>query len=177
MVVNVPKTKAMFLAYRTAANKILENRPDLKLSDETYKHINKRKKLLGVQIDNTPSWTAQVECIIKECNSLLHLLNRIKCYLPIPTRKLFFNAYILPNIDNCCTVWGNISSALTDCMKKLQKRAARIILDKGIDTPSVEMFNQLSWMTFPERETFQKVVMMYKFSTISLNHIFQNISR
>ena len=33
MEVNVPKTKAMFLASRTAANKILENRPDLKLSD------------------------------------------------------------------------------------------------------------------------------------------------
>ena len=47
-------------------------------------------------------------------------------------------------------------------MIKLQKRAARIILDKGIDTPSREMFNQLSWMTFPEKVTFQKAVMMYK---------------
>ena len=47
-------------------------------------------------------------------------------------------------------------------MKKLQKRAARIILDKGIDTPSVEMFNQQGWMTFPKRVTCQKVVMMYK---------------
>ena len=48
-------------------------------------------------------------------------------------------------------------------MIKLQKRAARIILDKGIDTPSVEMFNQLSWMTFPERESnLSKAVIMYK---------------
>ena len=157
MVVNVPKTKAMFLASRTAANKILENRPDLKLSDETI-NISTKEKLLGVHIDNTLSWTAQVESIIKKCNSLLHLLNRIKCYLPIHTRKIFFNAYILPHIDYCCTVWGNINSTLTDCMIKLQKRAARIILDKGIDTPSVEMFNQLSW----NRVTFQKAVMMYK---------------
>ena len=27
-----------------------------------------------------------------KCNSLLHLFNRIKCYLSIATRKLFFNA-------------------------------------------------------------------------------------
>ena len=47
-------------------------------------------------------------------------------------------------------------------MIKLQKRAARIILDKGIDTSSVKLFNQLSWMTFSERVTFQKAVMMYK---------------
>ena len=76
-------------------------------------------------------------------------------------KKTFFNAYILPHIDYCCTVWGNINSTLTDCMIKLQKRAARIILDKGIDTTSVEMFDQPSWMTFPERVTFQKAVMMY----------------
>ena len=35
-------------------------------------------------------------------------------------------------------------------MIKLQKRAARIILDKDIDTSSEEMFAELHWMKFPE---------------------------
>ena len=157
MVVNVPKTKAMFIA----ANKILENCLNLKLSDETI-NISANEKLLGVHIDNTLSWTVHVEFTIKKCNSLLHLLNRIKHYLPIPTRKLFFNAYILPHLDYCCTVWGNINTSQTESMIKLQKRAARIIFDKGIDTSSKEMFKQLSWMEFPERVTFQIAVMMYK---------------
>ena len=98
MVVNVPKTKAMFIASRNAVNRILENNQDLKLSDETI-HITTNEKLLGVHIDNTLSWTAQVESTITKCSSLLHLLNRIKCYLPVPTRKLFFNSYILPPMD------------------------------------------------------------------------------
>ena len=93
---------------------------------------------------------------------LLYLLNRIKHYLPITTRKLFFNAYVLPHIDYCCTVWRNISSNLTDPMIKLQKRPARIILDKGIDTPSADMFAELNWMKFPDRVTYQKSVLMYK---------------
>ena len=62
MVVNVPKTKSKFLASRTAANKI-ENRTDLKLSDKTI-NISTKEKFLGVHIDNTLSWTAQVESII-----------------------------------------------------------------------------------------------------------------
>ena len=140
MVVNVPKTKAMFIASRNAANRILENKQDLKLSDETI-HITTNEKLLGVHIDNTLSWTAQVESTIKKCSSLLHLLNRIKCYLPVPTRKLFFNSYILPHMDYCCTVWGNINCRLTDSMVKFQKRAARIILDKSIETPSKCLLN------------------------------------
>ena len=63
MVVNVPRTKSKFLASRTAANKILENRPDLKLSDKTM-NTSTKEKFLGVHIDNTLSWTAQVESII-----------------------------------------------------------------------------------------------------------------
>ena len=63
---------------------------------------------------------------------------------------------LLPHIDYCCTVWGNISSNLTDCMIKLQKRTARIIVDKEIDTPSADMFAELNWMKFPDRVTYQK---------------------
>ena len=92
MVVNVPKTKAMFPASRTAANKILKNRQDLKLSDETI-NISTKEKLLGVHIDNTLSCTAQVESIIKKCNSLLHLLNRINCYLYIQEKYSFMHIF------------------------------------------------------------------------------------
>jgi hypothetical protein len=42
---------------------------------------------------------------------------------------LFFNSYILPIFDFCCTVWGNCSEERIQRITKLQKRAARIILD------------------------------------------------
>ena len=130
MVANVPKTKAMFIASRNAANKILENCPDLQLSGEAI-NISTNEKLLGVHNDNSLSWTVQIENTTKKCNSLLYLLNRIKHYLPIPTKTLFFNAYVLPHIDYCCTVWGNISSNLTDSMIKLQKGQLELFLIKA----------------------------------------------
>ena len=43
----------------------------------------------------------------------------------------------------------------------LQKRAARSILDKPIETPSEEIFAELKWMTFPERVMYQKAILMY----------------
>ena len=159
MVVNVPKTKAMFIASRNAANRILKYNQDLKLSNETI-HITTNEKLLGVHMDNTLTWTAQVEST--KNSSLLHLLNKIKCYLPVFTRNLFFNSYILPHMDYCCTVWGNINCRLTESMVKFQKRAARIILDKSIETPSADMFAELNRMKFPDRVKFQKSVLMFK---------------
>ena len=149
---------------------------DLKLSNETIQ-VSTNEKLLGVHIDSTLSLTTQVESAIKKCNSLLHLLSRIKHYLPIPTRKLFFNAYVLPHMDYCCTIWGNINGNFTVCMVKIQKRAARIILDRSIDTRSEDMFTELNWMTFPNRVKFQKSVLMYKiFNNHSPSYLLDNFT-
>ena len=76
--------------------------------------------------------------------------------------KLFFNAYILPHIDYCCTIWGNGNSDSLNSVIKFQKRAARLILDKDFNISSDELFAELNWMTFPERVNFQKAVMMFK---------------
>ena len=45
---------------------------------------------------------------------------------------------------------------------KFQKRAASSILDKPIETPSVELFSELKWMMFPDRIIYQKALLMYK---------------
>ena len=105
---------------------------------------------------------SQVDKVLKKCNSLLFLLSRIKLYLPLSMRKMFFNSYILPHLDYCCIIWGNCSKSLQDRVIRFQKRAARLILDKSIDTPSADLFAELRWMAFPERVKYQKAVLMYK---------------
>ena len=124
--------------------------------------LSDKERLLGITVDNSLKWSAQVEATLKKCNSLLYLLGRIKIYLDLYSCKLFFNAYILPHLDYCSTIWGNCSTTDIDRVIKFQKRAARVILDKDIDTPSNELFKQLGWMRFDERVNFHKAVMMYK---------------
>ena len=131
------------------------------LHDSTI-HVSEQEKLLGVFIDNNLSWSTHIENTLKKCNTLLYLLSRIKQYLSIPVRKIFFNAYILPHLNYCCTIWGNSSANSMDSLIKFQKRAARLILDKDLETPSAELFAELKWLTFPETVKFQKAVMMFK---------------
>ena len=87
---------------------------------------------------------------------------RRKQYLNVATRKLFYNAYILPHLDYCYTIWGNANSTLLETVVKFQKRAARSILDKPIETPSAELFAELKWMEFHKRVMYQKAILMYK---------------
>ena len=56
---------------------------------------------------------------------------------------------------------GNTNSELINSVVKLQKQAARSILDKPLETPSIELFTELKWI-FPERVVDQKAILMYK---------------
>ena len=158
---NTSKSKAMFLASEYTANKIMEEPPYLAIKGEQIQ-ISESEKLLGVHFNNPLTWTSHTEATLKKCNSLLFLLNRTKQYLNVPTRKLFYNAYILPHLDYCCSVWGNANSELINSVVKFQKQAARSILDKPLETPSIELFTKLKWMMFPERVVYQKAILTYK---------------
>ena len=138
----------------------MEELPYLAIKGEQIQ-IFESEKLLGVHINNSLTWTSHIEATLKKCNSLLFLLNRIKQYLNVPTRKLFYNAYILPHLDYCCSIWGNANSELINSVVKFQKRAARSILDKPLEIPSKELFTELKWMMFPESVVYQKAILMY----------------
>ena len=96
-----------------------------------------------------------IKIYIKKCNSYLFLLSRIKVFLSRRNRILFYNSYILPHLDFCCIIGGNCSSTLEDKLVKFQKSAARVIFDCDFYTPSSELFKELNWQTFPERDTYQ----------------------
>ena len=121
MSVNIGKTKTFFVSSAEKQPCIQENTPKIKIGT-TILEVSNKGKLLGVTIDNTLNLSAQVEATIKKCNSLLFLLGRINIYLDIPTRKLFFNSYILPHLDYCNSIWGNCSN---DRTMKFQKKSCK----------------------------------------------------
>ena len=159
MILNGSKTKSMLIS---ASNKHqLTTNFSLTLLDDSLQTTS-TEKLLGVTFDHNLNFKSHVEIKLRKCNSLLFLLMRIKCFLDLKTRKLFYNAYILPHLDYCITVWGNSSNQLMDQLLKFQKRAARIILDENFDSPSAPLFLALKWMTIYERLEYKQAILVYK---------------
>jgi hypothetical protein len=52
----------------------------------------------------------QIDQICSKISSTIYLLSKIKKYLYLESRQLFYSGYILPLIDYCCVVWGNCSN-------------------------------------------------------------------
>ena len=100
-----------------------------------------------------------------KANVISFWVSSIKRYLPYYSRLLFYNAFIVPHFDYCITIWGHCCE-LTRLLK-LQKQAARIILDCNFQTPSQDMFDKLRWLPIPEYVQYRKASLVFK----SLNNM------
>ena len=76
--------------------------------------------------------------------------------------KTFYQGYILPLKDYVSITWSGTTSANIERLLKLQKRAARIILQTDYSTPSSEMFAELGWQPINKRLAYSKAVFTYK---------------
>ena len=182
MLINVQKTKAMIMTTwqkRLALNERREM--NVFLNNEKIQSVE-CEKLLGVIVNQDVSWEPHIVKTLKTVNRLLGVLWRIKKYLPLKTRKLFYTSFILPHMDYCSSIWGG-----SPHIKKLflyQKRAARVILDVNIrHHSSRDLFISLNWMPIKDRIEYQKIILVYKarngetpgyisdmFSTVSETH-------
>ena len=86
-------------------------------------HISTGDKILGVYIDDNFQWDNHFKYICKTVSSYIWLLSKIKSYLLLEHRSVFYNAYIQPQFDYCIMIWRNSSNYNVSKLTKLQGRA------------------------------------------------------
>ena len=59
-------------------------------------------------------------------------------------------------------VWSSCDKSCLNRVLKLQKRAARIIVDADSQASSVKLFNKLKWIPFYEQAKIAKCCIIYK---------------
>ena len=59
-------------------------------------------------------------------------------------------------------MWGNTSKKNLDSIHRLQKRAARLILDADYKAPSLPLFIKLNWLTIYERIKYFRCLTVLK---------------
>ena len=75
---------------------------------------------------------------------------------------MFYNSYILPIFDYCCVIWGKDNKRYINKIHILQKRVAKIILNKPMRSPTEGLFKQLNWLSFNDRCKYHTSVLVYK---------------
>ena len=119
------------------------------------------QKLFGLHIDKELNFTEHVDVICKKMGQRIGVWNKIKRHLPLNERKLYYNAMIKPIMMYGCTVWSSCSSENLERVYKLQKRAARVILDVDTRERSANLFKALNWLPLHDEIKIQRCCVIY----------------
>jgi len=160
MVLNEKKTKAMIVTSSSKMSK-LPDHLSININGSQIETVPS-EKLLGVYIDPTLTWSTHIDYICKKISQRLGILRRIRHNLTYGARLAFYNCLILSLMDYCCVVWGNTSKGNLDRIHRLQKKAARLILDRESKAPSLPLFIELGWLPIHDRIKFMRATIVFK---------------
>jgi len=90
------------------------------------------------------------------------VLKKINCNLPLAERKLYFNALIKPIMLYGSCAWCTASEENINCVSKLQKRAARVILDADIGERSEMLLRWLDWLPLKEELNLKRTSLIFR---------------
>ena len=160
MLLNTEKTKVMLITTRQKRITM-----DVSLLSLSYNEIDLQlttgDKILGVYIGENFQWDNHFKYVCKKVSSYIWLLSKIKSYLTLEHRLIFYNAYILPQFNYCNMIWGNSSNYNVSKITKLQRRACKVILEHEYeDLDSARM--QLKILSFDQNVFLNKAKAMYK---------------
>ena len=147
----------------------------LRYSDIDIK-MTPSEKILGVHVDDNLMWNNHFQHVSKKISSYLWLLSKIRSYLSVEHRLMFYNAYVKPHFDHCNTVWSNTSSGNINKISKLQRRACKLILAQDY-TDIQEALERLNILSFDQIIFLNKAKLMYKvynnLAPVYLHELFQ----
>ena len=160
---NVTKTKTMVIGTKNRLARLAGQRLNVTIDGQTIKNTESHK-LLGLEMDESLSWDLHIDSVGSKLSKRIALLKSIKVFLPLCARQSFYRALIQPIIDYACVVWGATKQSNINRIIRLQKYAARVILNVKYpqDMPSAEMFEKLNWKTLPQRIRYFTSILMYK---------------
>jgi len=144
---NTDKTKFMLSASKSLRNKLTEDEKllNVKLENSTLEQVS-TYKLLGITIDHELTFDDHVDSLCGKLAQRIGILRSIRSLLPQNERVLLYNTTIKSILMYSSSIWGIITSKqnLTKLLK-LQKRAARVILNKNTrESRTVDLFKSLN---------------------------------
>ena len=175
MALHPQKTKYMIITTRQKRQNFPLKIPSIHLNNQNIEEVNYHK-VLGVTIDNNLSWSNHISNLCKIASSKLYQFSKIKHFLDLNSRKLFFQSNIQSLFDYASSLWDNASKNILKPLHSIHRRAIKHILLKS-STLSKEDYIKIDILPFYDRLHYNKCVLMYKIMMgLSPNYLYNIFS-
>jgi hypothetical protein len=148
------------------------------LAGEELERVREHK-YLGVTIADNLSWNSHIDNSCNKASQILGLLRRTLKKCSIHTKSIAYQALVRPHLEYATPAWDPHTKANIDKLEKVQRRAARFVLNNYTYPPApnssvTAMLASLEWQPLHTRRTVTRLTLFYRIvhETIAIpNHM------
>ena len=159
MALNAQTTKCMYVSARQKRQKLSASFQPLFIGKQTIEEVHSHK-VLGVIIDRDLSWYNHISFLGKRLAVKISQLAKVKYFIDLHSRSLFFYAHILTLIDYGSTLLDNANESNMRFIFRLHKRALKLVLLKS-NQSTITDYSQLKTLDLKNRLKCNKLVCMH----------------
>ena len=171
---NVAKTE--FLLFRNNSNESKNFVFTFHLNNKIL-HESHYVKYLGILIDNKLNWKSLLNELTKTLSRAIGLLSKIRHFVNDSALKHLYHSLFHSHLTYGCILWSSATDVQLDWIRKLQKRAIRIITVSRYNDHTSEHFRNLKILKLDDILSLQQLLFMHDFDSnrlpTSLNWLFQ----
>jgi len=160
LTLNKSKTEYMVIGSKKRLSQVAID-PEISLGDFEIKRVVTTKSL-GLMIDESLDWSAQVAHISRKVSSGLAILRRLRDEVEFNPLMVIYRGIVQPYFEYCAQVRGCLGKTLAEKVQKLQNRAFRIIMRENYSTRSADILNKLGIPNLEKGRMVQLSILMYK---------------
>ena len=164
--------KTHFIIFRRSKEHIVLSN-SLKMNDVVI-DMTENTKFLGVIIDQNLNFHSHITYIKGKISRTLGILYKSKKVFDKKVLLTLYNSFIHPLFTYCICVWGRTPQCYLEPLKKLQKRAIRIIAGVNRLAHTAPLFNDLKVMNIENIYIYNSMLTMYKYHHSKLPSIFSS---
>ena len=161
MFINTQKTKSMLVTGKCLRNKVASLLIDVNLNGNSIENVTDFK-LLGITLGQDVAFDRQIEELNKKLVKRIGLFRHISPDLKRHQREIYYSTIIKPVFLYGSSIWTSCSKENLQKLLRLQKRAARIILNAEKTATSVHLFNTFNWIPFYAESYANRCTLTYK---------------
>ena len=155
---NLQKTHSMLF---TLSPTVRASRLNILINDTPINRVSSTK-FLGVQLDESLTWTTHISYISGKIAKSLGILKKVKHSLNRHTLTMLYYTLIYPYLSYCILIWGKTSAVHLDKLVKLQKKAIRVITRSSFNCHTANLFRELSILPLEEIYRYQCALFVFK---------------
>ncbi len=120
-------------------------------------------KYLGINFNSNSSWDEHMGIIFNKAHSSLLAIQRSFKNCTSKTKELLYFSLVRSLLEYASTLWDPHISSKATFLEKIQRRAARFVLNRyGITDSVTDMLKQLNWESLDNRRTVNRLCCFYK---------------